>query len=195
MRDATWCRICRKPNTRSGCAAMAWSIRPRSTASPAQHLNLTAVKAPNDAAAAQYYPAIYWYAMLEHSGSEPVRRQERHPGEGHPDRMADHDQEPGLHRLPSDRAARDPHHSGGIRHVQVGRRRMDAARAIRTGSRVDGEPACRPARRRAVQIFRRLDRSGRQRRTAGREATAAAGRRTQCRDHYLGMGRSEEIPA
>ena len=43
---------------------MAWSTRPRSTASPAQHLNLTAVKAPNDAAAAQYYPAIYWYAML-----------------------------------------------------------------------------------------------------------------------------------
>ena len=28
-----------------------------------------------------------------------------------------------------------------------------------------------------------------------REATAAAGGRTQCRDHYLGMGRSEEIPA
>ncbi|HSB68823.1 MAG TPA: carboxypeptidase-like regulatory domain-containing protein [Candidatus Methylomirabilis sp.] len=28
-------------------------------------LNLTAVKAPNEAAAAQYYPAIYWYSMLK----------------------------------------------------------------------------------------------------------------------------------
>jgi hypothetical protein len=32
---------------------------------PGNVLNLTAVRAPNDAAAAQYYPAIYWYAMLK----------------------------------------------------------------------------------------------------------------------------------
>jgi hypothetical protein len=32
---------------------------------PGQQLNLTAVPAPNDAAAAQYYPAIYWFAMLK----------------------------------------------------------------------------------------------------------------------------------
>lgn len=32
---------------------------------PGQHLNLTAVPAPNAAAAAQYYPAIYWYAMMK----------------------------------------------------------------------------------------------------------------------------------
>ena len=32
---------------------------------PGKPLNLTAVPAPNDAAAAQYYPAIYWYAMLK----------------------------------------------------------------------------------------------------------------------------------
>jgi hypothetical protein len=30
-----------------------------------QQRNLTAVKAPSDAAAAQYYPAIYWYSMLK----------------------------------------------------------------------------------------------------------------------------------
>ncbi len=28
---------------------------------PGKHLDLTAVPAPNEAAAAQYYPAIYWY--------------------------------------------------------------------------------------------------------------------------------------
>ncbi len=32
---------------------------------PGKTLNLTAVIAPNDAAAAVYYPAIYWYAMMK----------------------------------------------------------------------------------------------------------------------------------
>ena len=32
---------------------------------PGQQLNLTAVIAPNDAAAAEYYPAVYWYSMLK----------------------------------------------------------------------------------------------------------------------------------
>ena len=32
---------------------------------PGRQLDLTAVPAPNDAAAAQYYPAIYWFAMLK----------------------------------------------------------------------------------------------------------------------------------
>ena len=34
-------------------------------AKPGQTVNLTAVVAPNEAAAAQYYPAIYWYSMLK----------------------------------------------------------------------------------------------------------------------------------
>src|SRR6201987_3536810 len=38
---------------------------PKVEAAPGQQVNLTAVPAPNDAAAAQYYPAIYWYAMLK----------------------------------------------------------------------------------------------------------------------------------
>ena len=37
---------------------------PKLRAKPGQILNHTAVTAPNDAAAAHYYPAIYWYAML-----------------------------------------------------------------------------------------------------------------------------------
>jgi hypothetical protein len=31
---------------------------------PGKTINITAVPAPNDAAAAEYYPAIYWYSML-----------------------------------------------------------------------------------------------------------------------------------
>ncbi len=36
----------------------------KATAEPGSHVNLTAVPAPNDAAAAEYYPAIYWYSMM-----------------------------------------------------------------------------------------------------------------------------------
>ena len=43
---------------------------PRVDAEPGQHLNLTAVPAPNDAAAAQYYPAIYWYSMVKIPGAD-----------------------------------------------------------------------------------------------------------------------------
>src|SRR5258705_5203573 len=32
---------------------------------PGRIVNLTATSAPNDAAAAEYYPAQYWYSMLE----------------------------------------------------------------------------------------------------------------------------------
>jgi hypothetical protein len=32
---------------------------------PGKQLNLTAVKAPNEKAAAEYYPAIYWYSMIK----------------------------------------------------------------------------------------------------------------------------------
>jgi hypothetical protein len=38
---------------------------PRLRATPGQTLNHTAVPAPNDAAAAHYYPAIYWYTMMK----------------------------------------------------------------------------------------------------------------------------------
>jgi hypothetical protein len=38
---------------------------PKVRAKPGQQLNLTAVPAPNERAAAQYYPAIYWYAMMQ----------------------------------------------------------------------------------------------------------------------------------
>src|SRR5437588_7362668 len=43
---------------------------------PGKIVNLTAVKAPNEAAAAQYYPAIYWYSMIN------VPDQSQFPGTG-----------------------------------------------------------------------------------------------------------------
>jgi hypothetical protein len=38
---------------------------PKVKAAPGKILNLKAALAPNDAAAAQYYPAIYWYSMMK----------------------------------------------------------------------------------------------------------------------------------
>jgi hypothetical protein len=38
---------------------------PKARSTPGKILNLKAVTAPNDAAAAQYYPAIYWYSMMK----------------------------------------------------------------------------------------------------------------------------------
>ena len=44
------------------------------------HLNLTAVPAANDAAAAQYYPAIYWFAMLKIPGQDQFGGKSDIPG-------------------------------------------------------------------------------------------------------------------
>jgi hypothetical protein len=43
---------------------------PKVDADPGKALDLTAVLAPDDAAAAQYYPAIYWFAMLKIPGAD-----------------------------------------------------------------------------------------------------------------------------
>ena len=37
---------------------------PKADGEPGKLLNLSAVVAPNEAAAAQYYPAIFWYSMM-----------------------------------------------------------------------------------------------------------------------------------
>jgi hypothetical protein len=38
---------------------------PKVRTEPGKQLNLTAVIAPDERAAAQYYPAIYWYSMMQ----------------------------------------------------------------------------------------------------------------------------------
>jgi hypothetical protein len=43
---------------------------PKVETEPGRQLNLTAVVAPSDAAAAQYYPAIHWYSMLTIPGPD-----------------------------------------------------------------------------------------------------------------------------
>src|SRR4029450_11526003 len=45
---------------------------PKLRAKPGQQVNLTAVPAPNEAAAANYYSAIYWYTMMKIPLAEDV---------------------------------------------------------------------------------------------------------------------------
>jgi hypothetical protein len=49
---------------------------PKLTSNPGKNLDLTAVVAPNLAAAAQYYPAIYWFSMIK------IPDQSKFPGTG-----------------------------------------------------------------------------------------------------------------
>ena len=51
---------------------------PKVKAAAGKTLNLNAVLAPNDAAAAEYYPAIHWYSMLK------VPEKSEFPGKGLP---------------------------------------------------------------------------------------------------------------
>ena len=52
---------------------------PRTRANPGRTLDLTAVPAPNEAAAAHYYPAIYWYSLMRLPGPEDFGGQGRIP--------------------------------------------------------------------------------------------------------------------
>ena len=113
-------------------------------------------------------------------GRRPVRRQEQHSREHHPERLAHRGEEPGLHRLPPARPALHAHDPGGARRVRAHRKRRGSAACSRDRpAHVHAEPAHRAARRRAVQVLRRLDRPHRQgraaaqRRRRGRRASSA----------------------
>ena len=56
---------------------------PKMRAKPGQHLNLTAVPAPNAAAAAHYYPAIYWYSMMKIPAESEFGGESAIPEQGH----------------------------------------------------------------------------------------------------------------
>ena len=50
---------------------------PKVQAAPGRLLNLTATAAPNEAAAAQYYPPIYWFSMMQRAGQRASSRWRR----------------------------------------------------------------------------------------------------------------------
>ena len=93
---------------------------PKMRAKPGEHVDLTAVPAPNAAAAAHYYPAIYWYSLLrvpaenELKGDSPLND----PGSAiEAGQFFAPDEEHRLHRLPSAWTGSYPHYSGAVRRV------------------------------------------------------------------------------
>ena len=131
----------------------------------------------------------------EASAGEGLRRLDRHSEEHHARHLASAHEQRRLRRLPSARPGSDAHHPGAVRQVQLGRRSLDAPHPGRPVGRDDDQPHRRPARRRAVQVFRRLDRPRRQGRTAEEQAGAARGPRAQSRRHHLGLVDARQVSA
>ena len=168
---------------------------PKVRAEPGKLLNLTAVPAPNEAAAAQYYPAIYWYSMLEIPPASEFGGSTRIPKER---TQADWLKQMknigciGCHQLGQASTRTIP---AAFAHVESSEeawvRRLQAGQS---GEQMTNQLAGNFAAR-AVQVLRRVDRPHRQGRAAVRQAAAAAGRRAQRRRHFLGVEHREALSA
>ena len=167
---------------------------------PGKTLNLTAVKAPSAAAAAQYYPAIYWFAMMK------IPDKSQFPGtgpNGNGISPAMKDQGEYLDMVRTDgcvtchqlgnKATREIEPQLG--HVQDRLRGLDAPRPIRPGRHQHDQQSRSHGHQRRPEDVRRLDRPDRGGRTAGLAAAAAAGHRAQRRRDGVGLGEPLGLPA
>ena len=157
---------------------------------PGRIVDFTATPAPTPKAAAEIYPAIYWYSMLK----VPEKREFPVGNVHEPGRVAQRGQDQRLLRLPRARQQGDAHDPGHVLRHEAGGC-LGAAHPVRPGDEQHGD-LDRPHRHAARdQALRRLDRPRRGRRTAGREAAAAAGPGAQRRHHAVGFFRSQALPA
>ena len=181
-------------NYRCGRAATAWSTAPRPPPSRASASTIAANVAPNEAAAAHYYPAIYWYSMLEDPGADQFGGKSSIPARVTQTNWMQRDEEHRLHRLPSARPAVHAHHPAGARHVRHRRLTPGGGACSRASRAADARTADQPGRA-VVRQLRRLDRSHRQGRAAVCQAAAAARRRAQHRRHAARLDEREAVPA
>ena len=123
---------------------------PKVRATPGKILDLTAVTAPTPAAAAEYYPAQWWYSMMK------IPDKSLFPGTGPKGNgMADQDAQPGdvarqrqvagLRLLPPARQQADARHRTQARQVRQLAFGLDLPHAGRSGRRDHG-PQHQPAR-------------------------------------------------
>ena len=98
---------------------------------PGQTLNLVANAAPSPAAAAVVYPAAYWYSMMKVPSAERGQL-----AAGRRQSISRVGQESLVHRLPSDRPARDAHATAGVREHEPPRR-VGAAHPVGSSRRAD----------------------------------------------------------
>ena len=164
---------------------------PKVRTAPGTTLNLKAVPAPSAAAAAQYYPAIYWYSMLKipDKSEFPAGQGAQHQGEWlnvvkTNGCIACHALgTPGTRTMPKD-FAHMKSSDAWARRIQSGQALTQMARDI-----------ARLETPRAFEPVRRLDRPHRRGRAAVREAGAAAGDRAQRRAHPVGLEHAHGLPA
>ena len=168
---------------------------PKMRAKPGQQLNHTSVPAPQRGRGRALLSGDLLVRDDEASAGEGLRRLERHSEEHHARHLASAHEQRRLHRLPSARSGIDAHHPGAVRQVRIECRGMAAPYPGRPVGRDDDQPHRRPARRRALQIFRRLDRPRRQGRAAEEQAGASHGPRAQSRRHHLGLVEARQVPA
>jgi hypothetical protein len=170
---------------------------PKVRTAPGKILNLTAVPAPSAAAAAEYYPAIYWYSMLR------VPERSEFPGTG-PDgngiNPALKSQEQWLdivktngcyacHAIGTKAMRTIPKELGDFASsADAWQRRIQSGQALTQMTTNLG----RMGNARALKLFGDWT----DRIAAGElPAVAAAGRRAQCRAQPVGLGGTEGVPA
>jgi len=174
---------------------------PKASAAPGKTLDLTAVIAPNPKAAADYYPALYWLALMrlpptsDFPGTGPKGNGISPTIKSQGDwirQLVNSDGCTSCHQL-GNKATReiptslgtfetsaqawdpaDPDRSGGRRHE----------RAIHAGRAIAG-----------ARDVRRLDRSGIEGQAARHGSGAASRPRAERRDHHVGLGGSESVSA
>ena len=169
---------------------------PKMRAKPGITLDLTAVLAPNEAAAAHYYPAIYWYTMMKIPPASEFGGKSDIPEKHHAERLAAADEQCRLHWLPSAWAGIDAHDSGSASANSIparkhGMRRMQSGQSgEQMTNRLAGQFGGAPYK----YLGEWTDRIAKGELPQDR-AAAAARRRAQCRHHFLGMVDAGQISA
>ncbi len=159
---------------------------------PGKIVDLTAVTAPSRAAAAEYYPAIYWFSMLRIPGTGEFPGT-GDKGNGMPTTMKtqDHwlagiktDGCVSCHQL-GNKATRTV--EPGTRPVRFVGRGLDATYTVRAGEFHHGQQYRTVGHNTRPEAVRRLDRSHSGRRIAVRPTDTAAGAGAQYRGQRLGL--------
>ena len=165
---------------------------------PGRTIDLKAAPAASPAAAAEYYPAVYWYSLLE------IPDKSLFPGtgtNGMPVQLKSQGQWLDIvktdgcytcHQL-GDKATRTmPPNLGKF---EILGRCMGTAHSVGPGRYQHGDQHRQAGHAARAEAVRRMDRSHCRRRVARRAAAAAARRRTQRRRHRMGLGDAEGLSA
>ena len=166
----------------------------KTTAKPGQRIGITAVIAPSEAAAAHYYPAIYWYSMLKIPAADQFGGKSSIPARLTQMNWISSMKNTGCigcHQLGQQSTRTIPRSLGTFASsADAWRRRVQAGTVRSADARTVDEP-----RRPRVRQLWRLDRPDRQGRAAVCQAGTSTGRRAQYRRHAARLDERQAVPA